>query len=76
MGQSLDPSFPRLLRPYAHWCAKHGHFVPMLNKPENVGPSVGLWRLYFGRNQRAAQLVVIFKTLLAFSHFDGSIMSD
>ena len=76
MGQSLDPRFPCLLMPYVDWCAKHGHFVPMLNKPEHVGPSVGLLRLSLGRSQRAALIVVISKTLVAFSYFDGTIMSN
>ncbi|PVE40987.1 hypothetical protein [Limnohabitans planktonicus] len=39
-GKSLDPRFQCFLMPYANWFAKHGHFVPTLNKPEHVGPAV------------------------------------
>lgn len=39
-GKSLDPRFQCFVMPYAPWFAKHGHYVPTLDKPAHPGPAV------------------------------------
>lgn len=38
-GTSLDTRMQCFLSPYKDWFAKHGHFIPTLERPTGLGPS-------------------------------------